>query len=157
MQSVFYDCHQPCFADEQRRPTEVKHLLQVKVASQWWEGWQTGQATKSGFSFSLLLVSWFPPPLHPRSPQCPPGRPGASLWLPLGLPDLSQVLFPKTSFQAWVAPLCKHHSWFTEACGCLESHATQASSKDLHVLESVISDPHGHWSRGDYARRTPGT
>lgn len=57
MQSVFYDCHHPCFADEQRRPMEVKHLLQVKGLV---SGGMDGKPAKSPSLGSLSLCFWSP-------------------------------------------------------------------------------------------------
>lgn len=110
--------------------------------------------------------SWLRPLLHPKSP-CGPTRcliPRTVLQAPSGspvhLPPCPLLLFPKTWFQETRGlpslfanvTLIYRSTWLPQ----ISSQATQAFIKDLHALESMVSDAHSIGARTDSARRMAG-
>lgn len=117
----------------------------------WWEGWQT-QATWPSLGYLSAPASTLPQEHTVPSmkvvcftPGCPYKSPQAALWFSLPFHNcFSQKPQCKrlTSLSVQTSLLIYWSTWL------LESHVTQAFSKDLHVLASVVSDTHSHWRQG---------
>lgn len=166
MQWMFYDRHQLCFADEQIKLKKSKHWLKIT--------WRmvggmanAGHVATSEFSASRLRSPASTSPQEHTAPSrkvgrftpgCPYKSPQAAPWISLPFHNcFSQKAQSKrlTSLSVQTSLLIYWSTWL------LESHVTQASSKDLHVLASVVSDTHSHWHQGilclEDARNLEGT
>lgn len=115
----------------------------------WWEGWQTqslGSLSASGFQAPASTSPTVPSrEVGCFTPGCPYKSPQAAPWISLPFHNcFSQKPQSKrlTSLSVQTSLLIYWSMWL------LESHVTQVSSKDLHVLASVVSDTHSHWRQG---------